>query len=75
MSNDIIIEAWNTVLFDKFLRFKHLFTEGLANYSGQVLAGQEFAPGSKVLDIGCGFGDSTDIEGQLSPKRSLTVNF
>ncbi len=58
-NNDIIIEAWNTVLFDKYLRFKHLFTEGLANHSEQVLQRQGYQPGMKVLDIGCGFGDST----------------
>jgi hypothetical protein len=34
MSNDIIIQVWNTVLFDKYLRFKHLFTEGLAKAVG-----------------------------------------
>jgi ubiquinone/menaquinone biosynthesis C-methylase UbiE len=59
MNNDIIIEAWNTVLFDKYLRFKHLFTEGLASHSDQVLARQGYQPGIRVLDVGCGFGDST----------------
>ena len=59
MSNDVIIEAWNTVLFEKFTRYKHLFTEGLANHSNQVLARQGFRPGSRILDVGCGFGDTT----------------
>ncbi len=58
-SNDIIVEAWNTVLFDKYLRFKHLFTEGLASHSEQVLARQGYQSGQRVLDVGCGFGDST----------------
>ena len=58
-NNDIIIEAWNTVLFDKYLRFKHLFTEGLALHSEQVLQRQGYQPGMKILDVGCGFGDST----------------
>ena len=26
--NDVVIEAWNTVLFDKFVRFKHLLVDG-----------------------------------------------
>lgn len=59
MNNDIIIEAWNTVLFDKYLRFKHLFVEGLSSHSNQVLDRQGYRSGIKVLDVGCGFGDST----------------
>jgi ubiquinone/menaquinone biosynthesis C-methylase UbiE len=57
--NDIVIEAWNTVLFDKFLRFKHLLVAGLAGHSDEVLSRHPFPAGSRVLDVGCGFGDST----------------
>ncbi|MGH1463165.1 MAG: class I SAM-dependent methyltransferase [Neptuniibacter sp.] len=59
MANDIIIEAWNTVLFDKFSRFKYLFIEGYASISEEIFSRELFAPGAKVLDVGCGFGDST----------------
>jgi len=37
MSNDIVIEAWNTVLFEKFSRFKHLLIDGLASHSNELL--------------------------------------
>lgn len=57
--NDIVIEAWNTVLFDKFVRFKHLMIQGLSQHSDEAFARHPFAPGARVLDIGCGFGDST----------------
>jgi ubiquinone/menaquinone biosynthesis C-methylase UbiE len=57
--NDIVVEAWNTVLFDKFLRFKHLLIAGLAAHSDELLDRGLFTPGARVLDIGCGFGDST----------------
>ena len=30
IDNNIVVEAWNTVLFDKFVRFKHLLIAGLA---------------------------------------------
>ncbi len=30
--NDEIARAWNGVLFDKFVRFKHLLTLGLARH-------------------------------------------
>src|SRR6185312_13650521 len=55
----VIIQAWNTVLFDKFCRFRHLIVDGLANHSNAALARRSYARGERVLDIGCGFGDST----------------
>ena len=57
--NELIIEAWNTVLFDKFCRFKHLLVEGLAGHSDEALARHPHRRGARVLDVGCGFGDST----------------
>ena len=56
MSNDVVIEAWNTVLFEKFSRFKFLFVEGYASISQAVFHRQPFPDGSSVLDVGCGGG-------------------
>lgn len=67
--NAIVIEAWNTVLFDKFQRFKHLLIEGLANHSNEVFSRSLHPPGARVIDIGCGFGDSTlRIAAAVGPK-------
>ena len=57
--NDAVVEAWNTVLFDKFQRFRHLLGDGLAAHSDAALDRHPFPPGARVLDVGCGFGDST----------------
>lgn len=57
--NDIVIEAWNTILYDKFVRFRHLLVAGLSGHSEAVLSRGLFPEGSRVLDVGCGFGDST----------------
>jgi ubiquinone/menaquinone biosynthesis C-methylase UbiE len=56
--NDVVVEAWNTVLFEKFTRFKHLLIAGLAGYSDEVFARRLYPAGARVLDVGCGFGDS-----------------
>lgn len=66
--NDIVVEAWNTVLFDKFERFKHLLVAGLAGHSDELLSRGHFRTGDRVLDVGCGFGDSTiKIAGLVGP--------
>jgi ubiquinone/menaquinone biosynthesis C-methylase UbiE len=57
--NAIVIEAWNTVLFEKFSRFRHLLIAGLEGHSNEVLSRDPFPAGTRVLDVGCGFGDST----------------
>ena len=57
--NSVIVEAWNTVLFDKFVRFKHIVVGGLSNYSDFWFSHNDVPGGARVLDVGCGFGDTT----------------
>jgi ubiquinone/menaquinone biosynthesis C-methylase UbiE len=59
--NEIVVQAWNTVLFDKFTRFKHLLIDGLSAHSDAVLEQHPYPAGARVLDVGCGFGDSTRL--------------
>jgi len=58
-NNNEAIEAWNTVLFDKFVRFRDTLTRGLAIHGNELLERHPVRPGSRVLDVGCGFGDTT----------------
>lgn len=69
VSNDVVVEAWNTVLFDKFVRFRHLLIGGLSGHSNEALARHAHPEGARVLDVGCGFGDSTvRIARSVGPK-------
>jgi ubiquinone/menaquinone biosynthesis C-methylase UbiE len=53
------IEAWNGVLFDKFSRFRHVLTTGLSIHGTEALRRHRPPEGARVLDVGCGFGDTT----------------
>jgi len=58
-ANEEAIEAWNGVLFDRFLQYRDILVTGLGAHSDRAL--QEVPPrsGDRVVDIGCGFGDTT----------------
>jgi SAM-dependent methyltransferase len=53
------IEAWDGPLFDTFVRFRHIVTRGLGAHGDAALRLVPPQEGQRVLDIGCGFGDST----------------
>ena len=57
--NRIMIAAWNTVLYEKFSRFRHLVVQGLSQHSDAAFDRRPYPVGARVLDVGCGFGDST----------------
>jgi SAM-dependent methyltransferase len=66
--NDEATRAWNGVLFDKFVRFKHLLTAGLSQHGENLLARFPPPAGGRVLDLGCGFGDMTvQLAQKLAP--------
>jgi ubiquinone/menaquinone biosynthesis C-methylase UbiE len=53
------IAAWDGPLYDRFVRFRHLLTGGLGMHGDEALRLYPPSPGQRVLDIGCGFGDTT----------------
>jgi SAM-dependent methyltransferase len=64
-ANDEAIRAWDGPLFDRFLRFQKVMTEGLGAHGDVALRLAEVQGGEHVLDIGCGFGDTTQELGRL----------
>jgi ubiquinone/menaquinone biosynthesis C-methylase UbiE len=57
--NDEAIRAWDGPLYDRFVRFRDTLTTGLGTHGEEALRLYPPHPGERVLDIGCGFGDTT----------------
>jgi cyclopropane fatty-acyl-phospholipid synthase-like methyltransferase len=49
---------WNNVLVAKFERFRNVLLDGLSYHSQVPLAKLDLQQGAKVLDVGCGWGDT-----------------
>ena len=64
-ANAEAIEAWDGPLYDRFVRFRDIVTTGLGAHGEQALRLVPPQPGQRVLDIGCGFGDTTQRIAEL----------
>jgi ubiquinone/menaquinone biosynthesis C-methylase UbiE len=53
------IEAWDGPLFDRFVQYRHIVVAGLTRYGAEAMRLHPPAAGARVLDVGCGFGDTT----------------
>lgn len=57
--NQEAVEAWDGVLFDRFVQYRDSVVGGLTLHGDRALEIDPPRPGERVLDIGCGFGDMT----------------
>lgn len=70
--NDEAIRAWDGPLFERFVRFRHLMTAGLGAHGEAALALAAPQPGERVLDVGCGFGDTAQrLAGLVGPEGEV----
>jgi ubiquinone/menaquinone biosynthesis C-methylase UbiE len=58
-ANEEAIRAWDGPLYDRFVRFREIVTSGLGAHGEEALRLCSPKPGARVLDVGCGFGDTT----------------
>jgi SAM-dependent methyltransferase len=58
VDNNEATAAWNTVLFDRFGQYRHIFVVALKQFGDVAIAGMPPQAGDRIVDIGCGFGDT-----------------
>jgi ubiquinone/menaquinone biosynthesis C-methylase UbiE len=68
MEDTPFVQFWNTVLAPKFIRFKHILVGGLTRHSEAIFPSLPVRQGDRVLDVGCGFGDTAfKLAGLVGP--------
>jgi ubiquinone/menaquinone biosynthesis C-methylase UbiE len=67
-ANEEAIRAWDGPLYDRFVRFRETLTTGLGVHGEEALRVHPVRSGERVLDVGCGFGDTTQrLAGMVGP--------
>jgi SAM-dependent methyltransferase len=66
-------EAWSGPLFERFVRFRPYVAEGLGRHGEVAMAVHAPGVGDRVLDIGCGFGDTTRRLAELVGEKGVAV--
>lgn len=65
-------EFWNDTLADKFDRFREILMNGLSYHSRVPLEKLSVVPGSKIVDVGCGWGDTAiELARKTGPRGSV----
>jgi ubiquinone/menaquinone biosynthesis C-methylase UbiE len=66
------VEFWNNVLVPKFVRWKHILVDGLTLHSAKVFPSLQVKQGDRVVDAGCGFGDTAmELARRVGPTGSV----
>lgn len=66
------VECWNEILTPKWIRFRHLLSGNGKIHSDIAYADFDIQRGDKVLDIGCGFGETAlEISELVGPEGEV----
>lgn len=67
------VDFWNEILVPKFVRWKHIIVDGLTHHSEQVFPRLAVREGDRVVDVGCGFGDTAILLARKAGPRGYVL--
>jgi ubiquinone/menaquinone biosynthesis C-methylase UbiE len=71
-SSTEFVDFWNDILVPKFTKYRHILVGGLTHHSEAILPTLPVKVGDKVVDVGCGFGDTAiELAQRVGPTGSV----
>jgi ubiquinone/menaquinone biosynthesis C-methylase UbiE len=71
-SSTEFVDFWNDILVPKFTKYRHILVGGLTHHSEAILPTLPVNAGDKVVDVGCGFGDTAiELARRVGPTGSV----
>jgi ubiquinone/menaquinone biosynthesis C-methylase UbiE len=66
------VDFWNRILVPKFSKYRHILVGGLSLHSEKILPSLNIKEGDRVVDIGCGFGDTAiELANRVGPNGAV----
>ncbi|MCH6551854.1 MAG: class I SAM-dependent methyltransferase [Planctomycetes bacterium] len=70
--NTEFVDFWNEILVPKFVKYRHILVGGLTHHSAKIFPSLNVREGDRVLDVGCGFGDTAiQLAQRVGPSGSV----
>ena len=70
--NTEFVDFCNEILVPKFVKYRHILVGGLTHHSAKIFPSLNVREGDRVLDVGCGFGDTAiQLAQRVGPSGSV----